>query len=110
MTIRKLKEIIKNLPDDMRVYADNGSKGMFTDNTEFVCAPYYKDMLVLQTSEDFDVAEELRARCEYASENEIDEQDFWDDIDECGYKPEDFPSDMLEWATVNYNHYVNGIN
>ena len=38
MTIKRLKEIIENLPDDMRIYADDGARGMFTNNNEFVLA------------------------------------------------------------------------
>ena len=44
MTIRKLKEMIADLPDDMRVYADDSSYDMFGDDaSEFVprCV-YYK--------------------------------------------------------------------
>lgn len=33
MTIKELKESIKDLPDSMRVYADNGMLNTFDNNT-----------------------------------------------------------------------------
>lgn len=109
MTIRHLKEIIKDLPDDMRVYADNGGKGMFS-GSEFLCgfgATHDGECrFILQTEEDFNVAEELEAWCEYAGENDIDEQDFWTEFVEHGYKPEDFDdADRTQWAYENLKNY-----
>lgn len=34
MTIRKLKELIKDLPDDMRICADDGSSGMASSDVD----------------------------------------------------------------------------
>ena len=53
MTIKRLKEIIENLPDDMRIYADDGDFGMFSNNSEFVLLVPYQNMAVLQTKNDF---------------------------------------------------------
>lgn len=36
MTIKELKEMINDLPDDMIVCADNGRYSMFDNNSEFV--------------------------------------------------------------------------
>lgn len=114
MTIRKLKELIENLPDDMRIYADDGSNGMFSDNNEFltfVTSGVDENMCVLQTREDFDTSDELEAWCEYANENNMDEQDFWIEFSERGYVPADFsPHGMVDeereaWADKNLRNY-----
>lgn len=114
MTIRFLKELIKDLPDDMRIYADDGSSGMFSDNNEFLTLLTQKgnsEMCVLQTREDFDVSAELYTWCEWASENNYDEQSFWIEFAERGYVPADFSSanwvneEKEEWAHRNLGHY-----
>ena len=114
MTIRKLKEMIKDLPDDMRICADDGSNGMFSDNNEFLTLVVAKDidsMCVLQTRDDFDTVEELEAWCEWATENNMDEQDFWTEFYERGYVPADFSSkgyvneERELWADRNLRHY-----
>lgn len=115
MTIKHLKEIIADLPDDMRVYADNG----FTilKGEEFLCGfgitngrnskdPDYEERFVLQTKRDFNVVEELEAMCEYVMENDIDEQDFWTVFVERGFKPEDFADAEREaWAKEQLENY-----
>ena len=107
MTIKKLKEIIKNLPDDMRVYADDGSIGMFSDNSEFLIAPYKGNMLVLQTRGDFDVADELDAWLKHEADTyNTNEQDFWIEFSERGYIPEDFGiPDKIAWAREQMKNY-----
>lgn len=109
MTIRKLKELIKDLPDDMRICADDGSMGMFSDNNEYLTLVTKKgntEMCVLQTRDDFETAEELDAWCEWASENNVDEQDFWIEFAERGYVPADFYDEEKEaWADKNLRHY-----
>lgn len=120
MTIRHLKELIKDLPDDMRVYADNGGHGIMT-GSEFLCGfgvsnnkakddVIYEHRFVLQTREDFDVAEELEAWCEYAAENNIDEQDFWTEFAERGFVPADFNDlERENWAADNLRNYGLGL-
>lgn len=116
MTIRYLKELIKDLPDDMRIHADNGIS--FFDGEEFLCGfvvcknisdeRFVSDKrFILQTRKDLNVKEELEGLCDYAVENNIDDYDFWNEVSERGFKPSDF--DDLEWATINYNMYVNGM-
>lgn len=109
MTIRKLKEIIKDLPDDMRVCADDGSYGMFSDNNEFLSLVYAygsDDMCVLQTRDDFETDKELEAWCKYAFEHDVDEQDFWSEFAERGYVPEDFhDEERARWARENLENY-----
>ena len=114
MTIRKLKELIKDLPDNMRICADDGSMGMFSDNNEYLTLVTEKgnaEMCILQTRKDFETAEELDAWCKFASENNMDEQDFWIEFSERGYVPADFsPYGMVdeereEWADKNLRNY-----
>lgn len=90
MTIKKLKEMIAGLPDDVRVYADDGTELFGADNSEFLTVVYNtrKMMCVMETAHSFDVDEEVKAMLEYASENDFDEQDFWIDFCERGYLPE----------------------
>lgn len=107
MTIKMLKDVIKNLPDDMRIYADDGER-MFVGNSEFLTAPRNKEknMLVLQTRDDFDVAEELNAWLQYAEKHNVDEQDFWMEFYEHGYAPEDFGTpDKIAWAKEQMKNY-----
>lgn len=53
MTIRELKNAIKDLPDDMRVYADDGVNNTFDNNTPFVNLVWSSEenKCVLQTEE-----------------------------------------------------------
>ena len=107
MTIKKLKEMIQNLPDDMRIYADDSSYDMFGDDaSEFVClvtSDTAPGMAVLQSKRDIDIKEETSSMCEIAAEFDWDEQDFWTEVHERGYKPEDFYDS--EWAEENLKHY-----
>lgn len=104
MTIRKLKELIADLPGNMRVYADNGSVGMFSDNSEFVTvltAYGVNDMCVLQTKRDFDVNEEVTSMRDHFVKKDTDDihkQDFWYLFHELGYSYDDFknPADQDE--------------
>lgn len=109
MTIRYLKELIKDLPDDMRIYADDGSNGTFSDNSEFLTLIYTgerKDMCVLQKRGDFDVHDELQSMLEYALENDIPEQDFWVTFTEAGYKYTNFnDQEECEWAKEQLENY-----
>ena len=109
MTIRKLKEIIADYPDDMRIYADDGSMGMFSDNSEFlvICSIVGNDkMCVFQRRDDFETDIELEAWCKWASENNIAEQDFWIEFTERGYVPADFYNEEKEaWAYENLKNY-----
>lgn len=110
MTIRRLKELIKDLPDDMRVYADDGN-GLFSNNSEFVCLVYTLRSLyfpndpmkcVLQTKNDIDVNEEVTSWCKYASENDMDELDFWIDFHEAGFNPDDFDDPIQREVAKKY--------
>lgn len=104
MTIKKLKELIENLPDDMRVYADDGIRSR-KENSEFICISPSKDdnMAVFHTANDIDVVEETEAMLEYFFENNIEEQDAWIEIAERGYKPEDFADP--DWAREQMENY-----
>ena len=104
MTIRKLKEMIADLPDDMRVYADDGLRSL-KENSEFVCISVSNrdNMAVFQTANDFDVVEKTEAMLDYFSDIELDEQDAWIEIYERGYKPEDFADP--NWAREQMINY-----
>ena len=109
MTIKKLKELIKDYPDDMRIYADDASEGTFTNNSEFLIIYSIvgnDKMCVLQTRNDFETDIELDAWCEAAFKNNVDEQDFWTEFYEMGYVPADFYNAEKEvWAYKNLRHY-----
>lgn len=109
MTIKMLKEMIKDLPDDERLYLDNGSDVFNGDEVLDLCcleSPQGEHRVLARTRNDFDVAHELYAWCAYASENNIDEQDFWIEFDETGYKPEDFGNEeKARWARVQLEDY-----
>ena len=93
MTIRKLRELIRDLPDDMRIYADDGSHGMFSDNNEYLTLLTQKgnsEMCILQTRNDFETPEELNAWYNWVIIGDRNELDFWTEFIERGYEPEDF--------------------
>ena len=104
MTIKKLKEMIANLPDDMRVYTDDGIRS-WKENSEFICISPSKDdnMAVFHTANDIDVVEETEAMLRYFLENEVEEQDAWIEIAERGYKPENFEDP--DWAKEQMKNY-----
>ena len=104
MTIKKLKEMIQELPDNMRVVADDGTR-LFEGNSEFVCisSATKNNMAVLQTTKDIDVIEETTEMLNWFSENDWEEQDAWIEINERGYKPEDFADP--DWAREQFIHY-----
>lgn len=103
MTIGKLKNMIANLPNDARIYLDDGYS-FFEGNSEvvIVChgAGQYENKVVLQTKNDFDVANELEERLKYYSDNDWDELDAMMDMLEDGYTIEDFKydDDRYMWA------------
>lgn len=108
MTIKRLKEIIENLPDDIRIYADDGGMGMFTNNSEFVLAVPHSDMCVLQTKNDFDVNNEITAWYNVAKNNGVDANAFWKEFYEIGYDYDDFidpkmQEEALKFRKVNLN-------
>ena len=105
MTIRKLKEMIADLPDDMRVYADDGTD-FFKGNSEFLCIAASEEfsMAVFQTRNDFEPIEETEAMLQYFSEHdEWNEVDAWLEFYDRGYKPEDFADS--DWARENMENY-----
>ena len=108
MTIKLLKETIKDLPDDMRICADDGSNGFFSDNSEFLslCTLIGNEkMCVLQTRHDFDTVNELNAWLESASKNNENEPDFWMEVSERGFIPADFGPENEDWAREQMENY-----
>ena len=107
MTIRKLKEMIQDLPDDMRVYADDSPSGSFSDGaSEFVFLitdPCREKACILQTKKDMDVIEELRGLSEAAFEQDWSDQDFFTVTYDVGFTPDDFEDPA--WAKENYERY-----
>ena len=93
MTIKRLKELIEYMPDDARIYLDDGDR-MFEGNSEVIFAVQgalqYRDKVILQTKNDFDVEEELEARLDYYSSNDWDELDAVMDLLDDGFVIDDF--------------------
>ena len=104
MTIRKLKEMIANLPNDMRIYADDSSF-LGDDCSEFytIFVSPRTQKAIFQTAKDFDTIEETKAILDYYFENDLDEQDAWMELSEYGYKPEDFADP--EYAKTQMENY-----
>ena len=92
MTIKKLKEMIANMPDDARIFADNGSR-LFENNSEFVCIVSqagHPDKVVFQSTADIDTKEELRAMGEAAIDEGWSDADYYAEALERGFAPEHF--------------------
>lgn len=111
MTVRRLKEMLANLPDDARIYADDGTDGSFEGNSEFVEMCYcswFPKKVIFQTRDNFDYVEELEAKLEHYSEENWDEIDKIRDLAEHGYVAEDFDydDDRHEWAERASVDYV----
>lgn len=108
MTIKRLKEWIADIPDDARIYLDDGTS-VFEGNTEIVAlASYvepYDKKIIVQTKSDFDVREELNARLEYYSENDYDELDAFMEMAADGYTPDDFDYDHYYYAKNFYEEH-----
>ena len=105
MTIGKLKEIIRDLPDHARIYADDGTS-FFEGNSEFVCLIYNlgtTPKCVLQRKQDIDTGEELEAMGVAMSEEGYSEQDYCIEAEELGFVPADFKNP--EWAYNAYENY-----
>ena len=102
MTIRRLKEIIADMPDDLRICLDDGDLSEVVCVVSYVPPTPYDGKCILKTKNDFDVADELEARLEYAWENSVDEETFYWDFIEDGYVPEDFGDEDLAKHTREY--------
>ena len=103
MTVRMLKKMLEDVPDDARIYADDGC-GMFEGNSEFVelCdCEQFPHMIVLQTKHDIDCVDALEATLEYYSKENWNKMDMVKDLSEHGYVAEDFEydDDRFEWAS-----------
>lgn len=107
MTIKKLKELIQYMPDDARIYLDDGTS-FFEGNSEVICLTRgdygYKNKVILQTKNDIDVGEELDARLDFYRESDWEEYDAFLDLGEFGYTLDDFryDDDVYGWAK-NYS-------
>lgn len=102
MTIKELKKRISVLPDDMRIYADDGGCGLFSNNSEFVATVHNDNMFVLQTKMDFDVNNELTAWYHAAEEAKVDKNDFWDEFYRLGYDYNDLLDQVLREEALRY--------
>ena len=101
MTIKLLKEMIADLPDDARIYADDSKYDLFGDDaSEFVCMATNDKMVILQTKDDIDVEEELRGTAEVAIEFGWGDEEFYMELLERGYTFEDFPDPEIAKAQM----------
>lgn len=97
MTIKKLKELIADLPDEMRIYADDAHSMFGDDASEFVLlltSPQFPDRAVFQTKSDIDVEETLNCIAEDTGD------DFVEEAAELGFIKKDMDFNELMWATV----------
>lgn len=102
MTIKRLKKIIENLPDDMRIYADDGKFGTFSNNSEFVLLIPYQNMAVLQKKSDFDVNNEVTSHYNAAKRNGLDANTFWNEFYELGYDYDDFADPKMKEEAFDF--------
>lgn len=93
MTIKKLKELIADLPDDMRVYADDGRFSMFENPSEFICLVTNNrdDKCILQSEADIEVEDVLSELAELAFDYGWSDDDFYREALERGFTADDFP-------------------
>ncbi len=106
MTIKMLKEMIKDLPDDERLYLDNGFDVFDGDEVLDLCcleSPQGEHRVLARTRDDFDTSVVIDGMLECASETNMNEQDFWIYVDALGYKPEDFENE--QWAREQLKNY-----
>ena len=103
MTIKKLKQIIEDMPDDARIYLDDGTS-FFDNNSEVLCfvkgSGINNKKIILQTRNDLDIEEELTARINFYEDEEWDEYDMFLDLGEDGFTLDDFAYEpkLYEWA------------
>lgn len=90
MTIKHLKEMIKDLPDDMRVYDSRDLESPEEFVSCFVCDNGRKTFFTFETRDDFDVETELEAMFDHFVDNDIDELDGAMLLVDMGYTAEDF--------------------
>lgn len=107
MTIGYLKKMIAGLPDDMRIYADDGLNDMFDNNSEFVAIELVSDnkdnnMCILQIKNDFEINNEIIAWYEQVKAGIIDEDTFWNDFYETGYDYNDFKDPEMQRKALEY--------
>lgn len=103
MTIGKLKQIIENMPDDARIYLDDGTS-FFENNSEVLILAQgineNSKKIILQTRDDFDVSYELEARIKYKYKEGWDEYDMFLDLGEDGFTLDDFKYDPRVYEYV----------
>ena len=107
MTVRHLKELLKNFNDDDRLIIDNGEYEANSAN-EIIFAykirvggePTYRPVVICQTKDDFDVSCELEAQLEHFQEENWDEADALARLLEFGFVLDDFKydQDRYNWA------------
>jgi len=107
MTIGYLKKMIAELPDNMRIYADDGLYNMFDDNSEFVTIELVSNsknnnMCILQTKNDFETDNEIMAWYEQVKAGIIDEDTFWNNFYETGYDYDDFKDLEMQRKALKY--------
>ena len=104
MTIKKLKELIQDIPDDARVYLDRKPLELIDSEDEVIDVTHFADpygkIVLLRTRDDLDVSAELEGFLTFCSEEDIDQYDAFLELGECGYVLKDFAYDpeRYEWA------------
>lgn len=97
MTVRKLKELLANIPDDERVYLDNGDDTFNGDeviDVSFIRNAFgSKHRVLVRTRDNLDMSAAIEGILKYYSEDNWDENDAFDDLDEYGITLDDFKYD-----------------
>ena len=86
--LEKLKETMPNA--EVRLNDKDGSVALFAlaiANTDV--HPKYKNVVWIESKDDIDLGEEIEARFEHASEEQMDELDFFMDLIELGITLDD---------------------
>jgi len=104
MTVRKLKELLADIPDDERVYLDNGN-GCF-EGDEVVDATFISNArgtehrVLIRTRHDLDIATWLDGVMVYFDEEGWDDVDAFNDLGEYGFTLDDFDYDPVVYEQV----------
>lgn len=109
MTVRHLKEILKNFNDNDRLVIDNGeyeansaNEVIFAYKIRVADELTYRPIVICQTKNDFDVSCELEAQIERFKEENWDEADALMELLEYGFVLDDFKydPDRYNWAKM----------
>lgn len=104
MTVGRLKELLRNVPNNVEIRLHDAYQGEDLISVSHLLGRNSNNQIVvMETRNDFDVQEELKARFFDAFVNNDNEWDFYWELVSDGYKLEDFEG-MQEYEWLK--HFV----